>query len=321
MSCKINLIKLGIVLTICCLVQVGNLGAQNNGLDDSESPLFVANLSPIILPQGAVEVTNTSSIISYWNRLRLLSNVGGIATNTYRLSLFQNRTSIYYGFSEEQKWDLGAEVTYSKRRWDDMARSSPFKVLSGDELNANGVSHLGVKLRAAPFESLPELTLQSTVRIPIANGEELRRDLGASQAQVSIFSTYFKRIEYGSAFLLQGGWTYLLPKTTSETNSQLPGIHSLSLAGFLSLNVWSQRIFLVPGLSYSGNFKKSGRSSRILQLSHGVLGEIIVQFQINPQISLTLQQSYPLLFESYAPNVEFERRSFYASSLSIRAAF
>ena len=293
-------------------------GQFDGALEENEESIFVDGVSPILLERGEIEVSNTSSLISYWNKIRLVNIDGGIFNNTYRLSLFQNKTSISYGFSESNRWDLGAEIVYVKRRWDDNANSSPFKVFSGDELNTSGLAYLGIKGRFQPFESIPGLTLQALLRLPVANGEQLRRDLQASSMQFSLFTTYYTQLNYGTALLLQGGWSYTLPKTIEESGVRIRPNHALSLGGFMAVNLFGQKIYAVPGLTYSGNFRKSARSSSILQLSHGVFGEMILQFQLGGNATLNLQQSYPFLFESYSPTVEFERRSFTLTTLGIR---
>ncbi len=314
-----------IILWTAVLFAVAHSESSAQTLDteglESEGSVFIDGISPVILGSGDIEISNTSSIVSYWNRVRLINLSGGVISNTYRLSLFQNRTSINYGFSNNRRWDLGAEIFYLRRRWDDEAKSSPFKVLSGNELNKGGLAYLGLKGRAQPFASLPELTLQATLRIPVANGNQLRRELGASSVQFSLFSTYYKTLNYGTSFLIQGGWIFSFPNTFDDTNTKSRANHTLSLGGFTAINLWGQKIYAVPGISYSGNFRKSARSSKILQLSHGVFGEIILQFQVGSQLSITLQQSYPFLFESYSPTVEFERRSFSLSTLGIRGLF
>ena len=287
-------------------------------LTENEQSIFVDGLSPLILGQGQIEVSNTSSLISYWNKIRLVNITGGIFNNTYRLSLFQNKTSISYGFSESGRWDLGAEIVYVKRRWDDNANSSPFKVFSGDDINRSGLAYLGIKGRFQPFANIPGLTLQSLLRIPVANGNELRRDLQASSLQFSLQSTYYTQLNYGTALLLQGGWSYTAPKTIDETGARIQPNHALSLGGFMAVNIWGQKIYAVPGITYSGNFRKSARSGDILQLSHGVFGEVIVQIQAGGNFTINLQQSYPFLFESYSPTVEFERRSFSLTTLGLR---
>ena len=311
------------LLAIICICNLNRGNTQSLDVEglESEGSVFVDGISPVILGQGDIEVSNTSAIVSYWNKVRLINLSGGVISNTYRLSIFQNRTSINYGFSGDRRWDLGAELFYLKRRWDDEAQSSPFKVLSGDDLNRGGLAYLGLKGRAQPFANIPELTMQATLRIPVANGDQLRRELGAGSMQFSFISTYYNTLNYNTSFLLQGGWTFSFPKTFSDTNTKSRAIHTLSLGGFTAINLWGQKIYAVPGISYSGNFRKSARSSDILQLSHGVFGELIVQFHLGSQFSITLQQSYPFLFESYSPTVEFERRSFSLSTLGIRGLF
>ncbi len=289
-----------------------------SGQEEDETAFVLAGVSPIILESGGLEVYNSSQLVSYWNQLRILDLSGGAFSNIYRLSQFQNTTSVFYGFSVDRRWDLGIDATYARQRWDDAARTSPFEIFNGDAINQSGLSYLGIRARVQPFASLPELTLQGGARIPMANGDELRRQLSADRIQINMISTFYKRMGYWTSYLLQGGWSFSLPRSVEETNTEMPGLHNLSFAGFLAFNIWNNQLFVVPGMSYSGVFQKSAKSSRLLQRSHAVLANMVLQFQFGRAFSISLQQGYPILFESYVPNVTYNRRSFTSSALVLR---
>lgn len=307
-------------LLICCLLWNGNVQAQVMG-DEEDGAVFIGGLSPFILDQGQIEINNQSYIVSFWNKINTTSRDGSLYSNIYRLTQFQNRSSIHYGFSESKTWDLGLDLTYTMVRWDDYARKTPFIIFNGDDINKSGLSLIGVKARFAPFENIPGFMVQGAFRFPIANGDELRRDLGANRVQLSLLSSYFQRIDYNNSYFFQAGWTVQPSSNNEAIGSFLPTSHAVSLGGYLISNIWEQRFFVIPGLTYSGTFQHSAKSSKILQRSHAVLLDIILQFQFSEVVSVNFQQSLPLLFESYIPLVEYDRRSFSASAVSFRVAF
>ncbi len=283
--------------------------------------VFISGISPIILSQGEVEAGLSTSLVSYWNILKGLSSENVIINNAYRLSISQTQAQVFYGFSTSQKWDLGAELIYTARRFDDRARSSPFKVFNSDNLNKKGLSMVGLKVRSAPVSDIPELTLQLGVRFPIANGDALRRELGAQRTQINLNANYLKYLNHANSYFLTAGWGFHLPFTPDAGGLKNNAIHILSAGAYLSINVINQRLYLIPGLSFSGNFQKSASSGQFNNLTQAMFVDAVVQLQLRGNLNLTLQQSLPVLFESYLPLVEFERRSFSATALGLRMFF
>ena len=156
---------------------------------------FYTGISPVILAKDGVEVNFLNSMTSFWlasKEYNPLSNSTRIA-NWYRITRFQQLLRVNYGFSKSGRWDLGAEVQYTHSRLDDDARSSPFRVFGGDTDSGKsyrGASLLGLRLRLAPFENLPELTLQGMAYFPINRSEELRAQLGSQRTQVGALATF-----------------------------------------------------------------------------------------------------------------------------------
>jgi hypothetical protein len=289
--------------------------------EEENSSIFIGGLSPFILDQGQVEINNQSYLVSYRNIINTSGRGGSISSNIYRYTLFQNQASVYYGFSDSKKWDLGFDLTYVKNRWDDSARLSPFKVFNDDEINNSGISTIGAKIRFAPFSSQPGLVFIAGTKIPMANGNEQRRNLNAERMQFSLTGSYYQAISYDYSYFLQFGWSLQPAKTNDELGYFLPTAHNLNGGAYLTMNLWERTLYFIPGLSYSGSYQHSVNSSKILQRSHAVFMDFIIQYQFSSAFSINLQTSYPLLFESHIPYIAFERTSYSAVALSIRMVF
>jgi hypothetical protein len=155
----------------------------------------------------------------------------------------------------------------------------------------------------------------------MANGSELRRNLNAERIQFSLTGTYYQPISYDYSYFLQLGWSLQPAKTNSELGYFLPTAHNIAGGAYLTMNLWERTLFFIPGLAYSGLYQHSVKSSKILQRSHAVLMDFILQYQFSNAFSINLQGSYPLLFESHIPYVDFERTSYSAVALSGRMLF
>ena len=293
------------MLSGVCLISYG----QESEAEKGES-VYIAGVSPFILDHGEVETALTNSLTSYWNIFSAYNVDGEFFSNIYRLSIADHVFNIAYGFSKTGMWDLGAEFRYTFRRLDDVARNSPFMVYNGDPNSFSGLAYIGLRARAVPFGTLPNLTVQASVLFPNAD-KSVRYNLGADRVQLNMFATYYETIDFKLGYFLQGGWGFHLPGSASRGL-----VNAANVAAYLSYNAYTNRIFVIPGLAYSGTFQ-----SDMSQLAQGVFGILVLQFQPNTRASINLQHGLPLLFESHQPQVAFERSSFSSTSLGIRLLF
>ncbi|MDH3650747.1 MAG: hypothetical protein OEQ53_13770 [Saprospiraceae bacterium] len=295
--------------TSTCLTN--HLIGQESLTPAKEASAYIAGVSPFVLDPGQVEGALTSSLTSYWNIFSGYNRIGDFYSNIYRLSIADNVLNVAYGFSNKGNWDLGAELHYTFRRFDDEARNSPFDVYDSEAPSFKGLSYLGLRARAAPFADIPNWTFQASILFP--NGDkDLRNNLGAQRTQFSLQTTFYKSINYQVGYFLQGGWGFYFP--SSQTNESL--VNAINASAYLSFNAWSNRIYLLPGLAYSGSYH-----SDLSELAQGVFGVGVIQFQTGAMFSINIQHSLPLLFESHQPQVAFERNSFSSTALGIRFLF
>ena len=138
------------------------------------------------------------------------------------------RQNISYGFSETRRWDLGAQIRYSKMLIDENARNSPFNVFSKPDSNGttySGISTFGIRLRLTPFTNIPELTFQASINFPMARDQETRSFLGADRVQTDLVSTYYKAISDDTYIYLQGRYILQIANNDNSKSSHFPGIN------------------------------------------------------------------------------------------------
>ncbi len=299
------------IFFITSLILTVDLAGQELDIPSEEkSTIYIDGISPFVLSHAEVEASITSSLTSFWNVFNGYNRNGEFYSNIYRLSVANSIANISYGFSNDGRWDLGAEFHYTFRRFDDRALNSPFKVFSGESPSFNGLSYLGLRARLMPFEKLPNLTVIGSALFP--NGDKvLRRNLGADRTQMNLYATYFERINTETGYFFQGGWGFHF---AGSSNSSM--INAINAGAYLSINLWSNQLFVIPGLAYAGTYY-----SDMTSLSQGVFGIAVLQYQAGTKVSINLQQGLPLLFESNQPSVAFERTSFSTTSLGLRMLF
>lgn len=117
------------------------------------------------IPQGGVE-------LKIFNNLYSQRTGDGQTLNT-RSSFFTTSISALYGLTN--RFNAGLEIRF-RRVLNSGLPSSPFDVLTSSDSGSfrQGVTSIGPRIRFAPFESLPNFSIQSTLIFPI--GDQLTGD-------------------------------------------------------------------------------------------------------------------------------------------------
>ncbi len=300
---------------VCCLFFYTNLLTGQPGRADKIT--FYTGISPVILKKDAVEATFNNSLTSFWvavNEYLPAYNASRVA-NRYRFSRLEQLARVSYGFSPGGRWDLGAEFRYTHSRLDDEARSSPFRVFEGESGSGDtfrGLSYLGLRFRAAPFETLPELSLQATVHYPFARQEELRLRLGAQRTQLGAMATFYRQFNASTYLFLQGEWRAHLKNDENPFTTHTP-----SASGFLVLDLWDGQWYLFPGLTYGVALQKSAGGS-LARLNHQFLGSLGLLFQPDVRYGILFNTQFPFILDSGSFYTEWVPESYSSFTLGIR---
>lgn len=312
---KICLIILMVVLPFCSRAQ------ESSALPtlDSLPSLFLGNLSPVILNKDKVEINNFNSLTSFWLAVQETPPelAGATITNRYRTTFFENFVRVSYGFSYSKRWDLGAEFRFTRRRLDDDAPSSPFKVFESDSPSSStygGLSMVGARVRYMPFKSVPELTLQGALTFPVAN-QEMREALKLDRTEFDFGATYYKDLNKSMYYFLQTNWMMRFARAEDERTT-----HYWSASAFLVKSLFYHRVYVYPGLTYAGlfqNFTESGFS----QVNYQVLGGLGLQYQPARVFSVSLYAQLPFILDSGSATTEWVRESYSSWTLGLLFRF
>lgn len=277
---------------------------------------FYTGISPVILAKDGIEVNFLNSMTSFWLASKEYfptTNSTRIA-NRYRLTRFQQLLRVNYGFSKSGRWDLGAELHYTHSRLDDNARSSPLSVLGDDSETGKsyrGISTLGVRLRMAPFDALPELTLQGMAYFPMNKEEELRAQLGSQRTQVGLLATFYQQLNPSVFCFLQADWrTFLANNELDKTT------HAPSLSGFLVFQT-TETLYLFPGMTYAPTLQAVS-SGALRRVNQQLLGSIGALYQPADAFGIMLNYQVPFILESGSQSTEWVRESYTALTLGFR---
>lgn len=304
------------LLFICLFFtwQVSN--SQNTELKKEESreeKFAFGNISPVILAKDGIEASAITNLTSYW----VTSKYGNTILDRYRISRSENYANASYGFSKSRRWDLGAQIRYSKMLIDENARTSPFNVFSKPDSNGtvfNGLSSMGIRLRVSPFPNIPELTFQASINFPMARDQETRSFLGADRVQTDLVSTFYKAISDDTYIYLQGRYILQLANVDNKKTSHFPGIST-----YLVKSIFDQKLFLFPGLTYLGSFQQNYKGGRLANQAQFVMAGIGLQFQPIAILSIFLNGQKPLYHKSSASFYsDLVRNSYSDWSLGLR---
>ncbi len=291
---------------------------DNLSLDTTHQIKFYSAVSPVILEKDDIEIYMFNSLVSFWDGLYQYSSVlnGNYIADRRRFSSMDNVLRVSYGFSESKRWDLGATIQYRQVRLDNEARSSPFRVFEGDSFSGNserGFTRLGLQVRWMPLPKIPELTLQSSLRFPIAKNEQLKTDLGAQRMSFDLNATWYNEVLAQTFLFLQTGWT-----TRFKNDLRDYATHHALGSVFLVKGFFNQKIYVFPSLTYFNSMEQFNKGGRLYQTNYQLLWGGGIQYQPTTQMSIFTQFQAPFILESGSEVSEWIKDSYTAFSLGFR---
>ena len=302
-----------ISLLISCTVQ---LSAQFTSfkLDSTFQSITVAGIATTILAPNDLEIQFNNVFNSFWFRLYEFNaeNFRRTADNR-RITSFSETLRIQYGFSKDQRWDLGLETKFNWFRNDDYARSSPFRVFGNKTetgTSYRGLAGLGVRFRAMPLSSKPNWIVQGLYSFPIGNQDKLeKRLLNADLNQFDLLTTYYEGLNEKTYYFVQANWSSQF--SPQRTN------HAAGAAFYLIRDLWNGLVYIYPGLSYGfvvQNQKKGGLST----YSHIVFAGLGGQYAVQNNFQLYAIWQYPLLLDNGSLFSDIIPASFTSISVGFR---
>lgn len=270
--------------------------------------------SPFILEFNELEINAISSLASHWLEFSQYSE----ATKSFgvvsrKRQTFANQTlRVFYGFSRDARWDLGAVVQYGQVRLDENARSSIFKVFGSDTetgKNFSGLTYTGLRLRFVPMTDLPNLTLHAFSNFEVVQNGEIGNRLGANRNEYGANINYFHTLNDGTHYLLGGTWG-----VRPSSNEYFFFSQYASVSGFLIVDLYYDNLFAFGGMTYNGVANR--KFEKINEQLYGGLG---IQYQSLSGISAFLFGQVPFIYEDKTfSQVELIRESFSFVSLGVR---
>lgn len=103
--------------------------------------------------------------------IKIFNNLYSQEAAGERSSFFTSTVSALYGVTN--RFNAGLELRYRRVRYDEQGAASNFAVLgSGGTFSRTAISGFGPKVRIAPFDNLPNFSIQSALWIPLADNLE-----------------------------------------------------------------------------------------------------------------------------------------------------
>ncbi|MEM6321691.1 MAG: hypothetical protein AAF960_28790 [Bacteroidota bacterium] len=318
----------GLFLSIPILSQAQQNKAEDIGLETLDETFFFAGLSATILDPGKAEVNFYTSMYSTWLAIHE-SVIESPVRDRLRLSEFTANVEAYYGLSATGRWDLGLRLRHGRRRLDNSAQSSPFRVFQssrgtdeadnvGTDKTYAGLKEVGLRFRLMPFKNIPELTLNAGYSISPIKSEEDQEYLIADRNNIDFNLSYFISLNKAATsyyYFILNGVAYLPSATNDEALYN-------SSASFFIVQRLGSRFVLFPGISYSIAFKPpSVGDEPLIKTNTSVLGTLGLQYQPSNNFSLNVSGALPLLLDSSNLLVQQVRESFSFVSLGGRLLF
>lgn len=287
---------------------------------EEDNPNIYTGASSGILPKDGTEINLFNNINSFW--LAQNEYDGSIdatrITNRLRYSRADHILRVSHGFSRSGRWDLGADIAYTRIRYDDEARSSPFRVYGegyyeGDT-TYSGVSYVGIQTRIMPFANIPELILRGGYGFPVGTDDQ-KYHLNSQRSLLYLGALYSERLGPNLLGQLQADFRSYFGNSQNDRTLLIP-----TLTGYLIFEMPGEQWYILSGLSYNTTFQESvdGGFIKANQQLYGSLG---VLYRPNQMFSVVLSGQIPFIFDSGSSHTLWVRESYFGLNLGFRFIF
>jgi hypothetical protein len=249
----------------------------------------------------------------------------------YRLSEFVTNLEAYYGISRNAAWDIGIRLRYARRRLDNSAQSSPFKVFEaanmfdendpsrGLDQSYAGFREIGLRLRIQPLKQVPQLSLNMGYSFAPNHELTVQENLNADRNSFDLNLAYYIALNDNISSL----YYFILNGTAYSKGTIAINNTPLYTSSFSFLVVQRLGSFVIyPGLSYVIGYKPPDISEKsLVKYNEQILGILGVQYQVNSSVNINLSTAYPFLSESPSLLQEQVRDSYSFVNLGGRVLF
>jgi len=295
-------------------VSIVQLAAQRK----EDNPNIYTGGSAAVLRHEGVEINLLNSINSFWIAQNAYDgSIDATRTvNRYRYSRADHILRASYGFSKSGRWDLGADINYTRIRSDDEARSSPFRAYTNDETTHSGVSYVGLQTRVIPLPNVPELMLRAGYGFPVARTEEQRLNLNAQRSVLYLGALYSERMGPNLLAQAQGDFRTYFRNSENVRTLLVP-----TLSGYLIFLLPGEKWHILSGLSYNITFQQSFEGAKFLKANQQLYGSLGVIWRPNPILSIVFSSQIPFIFDSGSSHSEWVPESYFGLNLGFRFIF
>lgn len=111
--------------------------------------------------------------IKWFNNLytQTKADVNGTTISVPRSSFFTSSLDIFTGISKNKKINAGLILEFRSNTFGNQSASSPFSFKNEVGKSRTGISHIAPSVKIAPFNSLPNFSMQSSFFIPLFSKE------------------------------------------------------------------------------------------------------------------------------------------------------
>ncbi|MBV6443554.1 MAG: hypothetical protein EPGJADBJ_05326 [Saprospiraceae bacterium] len=285
---------------------------------DEEHPNLYTGASSAILPKDATEINLLNSVNSFWLAQNAYDGIieATRIVNRVRYSRADHILRVSHGFSRSGRWDLGADLYYSRVRYDDEASSSPFRVYNNNyyegDTTYSSISYFGIQVRAMPFANLPELTFRATYSFPVAGTDYKKYRINAQRPVLYVGALFSERLGSNLLGQLQGDFRTYFGNTQNERTLLVP-----TASGFLIFEIPGEHWYILSGLSFNLTFQESYKGG-FLKANQQLYGSLGVIYRPNTILSLILSGQLPFIFDSGSSRSIWVRESYFGLNLGAR---
>lgn len=142
--------------------------------------------------------------IKWFNNLytQTKADVNGTKMDVPRSNFFTTSLEVFTGVSDSKKFNAGLIIEYRSNTFGNQSATSPLSFNNEIGKSRTGLSHIAPSVKIAPFSSLPNFSMQSSIFIPLLSKESNQNGYLANNSYIWQNRFFYDYSFSGSKFQL-----------------------------------------------------------------------------------------------------------------------
>ena len=246
------------------------------------------------------------------------SGIGGDTTSRQsKYSALQHVVQLNYGLPFDLRIGLnvGLDFFYAHVRSDQEVTGSFWRVVGNNDqtgVSIRALHSVGPRIRVAPIPQLPDLSFQTSIRVPVVQGQERRQALGADRVVWQTQAIFYQHFLYRMTWQFQAAYSRFF-----QNKARLQTHHAFSYASYVVYRFYQEKLYALGSISYGEERMKTLKNG-LQRTGYDTSVGGGLYWQVDRRVSFVATAEVPVRYEIGSLSTTVNKGSWWKANVGVR---